>query len=65
MIMAASQLNAKAAVGKLQSTKGRKHISINLLTNVQSRLATQAMASAPAVAAHPNMAITIIEPVTD
>jgi hypothetical protein len=41
-------------------------ISINLLTNVQSRLATQATASAPAVlAAHPNMAIAIIEPVTD
>jgi hypothetical protein len=40
-------------------------ISINLLTNVQSWLATQATASAPAVAAHPNMAITIIEPVTD
>jgi hypothetical protein len=32
-------------------------ISINLLTNVQSRLATQATASAPVVAAHPNMAI--------
>ena len=66
MIMAVSQPNVKAAVGKLQSTKGRKHISINLLTNVQSRLATQATASAPAVlAAHPNMAIAIIEPVTD
>ena len=64
MIMAASQPNAKASVGKLQSTRGES-ISINLLTNVQSRLATQATASAPAVAAHPNMAITIIEPVTD
>ena len=41
-------------------------ISINLLTNVQSRLATQATASVPAVlAAHPNMTIAIIEPVTD
>ena len=65
MTMAASQPNAKAAVGKLQSTRGES-ISINLLTNVQSRLATQATASAPAVlAAHPNMAIAIIEPVTD
>jgi len=65
MIMAASHPNTKAAVGKLQSTRGES-ISINLLTNVQSRLATQAMASVPAVlAAYPNMAIAIIEPVTD